>query len=376
MMKSIQIRPAIIPPAVTFISIEPLSQMDEATLEKALTGMSREDPSLRWMKDDKAGHYVVSGMGSLHLEVAIDALQKFKIEALFGTIQVDYKESINSQTSQERYELDRAVAGKPGKAACTATLEPIDTSVQPADESWEDRAARLGYRNLGSPDALYHSSLDKNGNVINVNIINPIMDPKVFDIDAVCTNLQNGAVAALYIGPRKGYPMHGVNVEIVVDCAKNFFGLASPSHYQQTGYHVVRNALRNAAGREMIGLLEPVMNVDLVCPEAVAAQVRHDLSSRHGGRVLETEDMNLGVSGDGEIDLEQVYAPPDPYESRSSLREGKKGTTRMLKLKAKVPLKDMLNYDQTLRSMTEGRHSIQMELDKFERVTANREKQL
>ncbi|CAN8103039.1 unnamed protein product [Discula destructiva] len=376
LVKSIQIRPAVIPPAVTFISIEPLSQIHEVTLEKALTSMSREDPSLRWMKDDKAGHYVVSGMGRLHLEVAIDALQKYKIDAIFGTIQVDYKESINSLTPPERYELDRPVAGKPGKAACTATLEPLDADVQPPDEPWEARAARLGFRNLESPDGFYHSSLEKNGNVINVNIIAPVKDHKVFDIDTVCTNIQNGAVAALHLGPRKGYPMHGANIEVVLDCARDFFGLASPSHYQQLGFHVVRNALKNAADREMIGLLEPVMSVDLVCPEAVATQVRHDLSSRHGGRVLETEDMNAGVSGDGEIDLEQVYAPPDPYESQSSLRGSKKGAMRMLKLKAKVPLKDMLNYDQHLRSMTEGRHSIQMELDTFERVTANREKQL
>lgn len=376
LIKSIQIRPAVIPPAVTFISIEPLSQIHENTLEKALTSMSREDPSLRWVKDDKAGHYIVSGMGRLHLEVAIDALQKYKIDAIFGTIQVDYKECINSQTSPERYELDRAVAGKPGKAACTATVEPVDTSVRAPDESWEARAARLGYSHLASPDAFYHSSLEKNGNVVNVNIINPITNEALFDVDTVCTNLQNGAIAALYVGPRKGYPMHGSNIEIVVDCEKDFFGVASPSHYQQTGYHVVRNALRNAAERETIWLLEPVMSVDLVCPEAVAAQVRHDLSSRHGGRVLETEDMNEGAAGEGEIDLEQVYAPPDPYDQQASLRAGKQGATRMLRLKAKVPLKDMLNYDQHLRSMTEGRHTIQMELDTFERVTKEREKLL
>lgn len=376
LLKSVQVRPAVIPPAVTFISIEPLSQTHEATLEKALQGMSREDPSLRWTKDDKAGHFIVSGMGVLHLEVAIDALQKYKIEALFGTIQVDYKESITSQTLPERYELDRPVAGKPGKTACTAILEPIDADIQSADESLSDRALRLGYNKLESPDQLYHSTIEKNGNIINVSIIHPINDPKQFDLDIVCANLQNGAIAALHRGPKRGYPLHGCNIEILLDCLKDFFGPASPSHYQQTGFHVVRNAIRNAGEREMIGLLEPVMKVELVCPESVAAQVRHDISSRHGGRVLETEDINQSASGEGEIDLEQVYAPPDPYESRASLRDDKKGTTRMLKLKARVPLKDMLNYDQHLRSMTEGRHSIQMELDTFERVTANREKQL
>lgn len=376
LVKSMQIRPAIIPPAVTFISIEPFSQTHEDTLEKALIDMSREDPSLRWHKDEKAGQYILSGMGLLHLEVAIDALKKYKIDALFGTIQVDYKESLAAQTSPEKYAVDRPVAGKPGKTSCEAILEPLDADLQPSNESWAARATRLGFTDLAGPEDFYHSSLERNGNIININIIRPIDDPKQFDLDIVCTNLQNGAVAALHRGPRRGYPMHGCNVEVVLDCTKDYFGAASSGHYQQAGYHVVRNALKHAHDRQMVGLLEPVMKADIVCPEAVAAQVRHDLSSRHGGRVLETEDLNEGASGEGEIDLEQVYAPPDPYESISTLRDQKKGATRMLKLKARVPLKDMLNYDQHLRSMTEGRHSIQMELDTFERVTASREKLL
>lgn len=375
-LKSIQIRPAVIPPAVTFISIEPFSQTHEKILEKALTDASREDPSLRWTKDEKGGQYILSGMGLLHLEVAIDGLKKYNIDALFGTIQVDYKECINALTQPEQYVLDRPVAGKPGKAACTVTIEPVDASVQKLGETWKERACRIGHADIISEDDLHHSSIERDGNIVNVNIVHPVDDPKKFDIDVVCHNLQNGAIAALYRGPRKGYPLYGCNIEIVLDCHKDFFGLASPSHYQQVGFHAVRSSLKSAQDKERVGLMEPVMKVEIVCPEAVAAQVRHDLASRHGGRVLETEDLNEGAAGQGEIMLDEVYAPPDPYDSVSSLRGDKKGSMRTLKLKARVPLKDMLNYDQHLRSMTEGRHSIQMELDSFERVTANREKLL
>lgn len=375
-LKSVQIRPAVIPPAVTFISIEPFSQTHENLLEKALTNASREDPSLRWQKDEKAGQYILSGMGLLHLEVAIDGLKKYNIDALFGNIQVDYKECINSLTQPEQHVLDRPVAGKPGKAACTVTLEPIDAEVQRPGESWQERLARIGHGYITDENEFYHSVIERDGNVINVNILHPVDDPKNFDIEIVCHNLQNGAIAAMYRGPRKGYPLYNSNIEIVVDCEKDFFGLASPGHYQQVGFHAIRNALKNAQDREAVGLMEPVMKVEIICPETVAAQVRHDLASRHGGQVLETEDLNDGAAAEGEIILDEVYAPPDPYESVSSLRANKKGSTRTLKLKAKVPLKDMLNYDQHLRSMTEGRHSIQMELDTFARVVANREKYL
>lgn len=375
-LKSIQIRPAVIPPAVTFISIEPFSQTHESMLEKALTDMSREDPSLRWSKDEKAGQYILSGMGLLHLEVAIDGLKKYNIDALFGTIQVDYKEYIKTPTQPEQYVLDRPVAGKPGKAACTVSVEPIHAEEQRSGESWQQRAARLGHAELTSKDELHHSFTERDGNTINVNILYPLDDPKKFDMDVVCHNLQNGAIAALYRGPRKGYPLYSCNIEIVLDCTVDFFGVASPGHYQQVGFHAVRNALKNANDKDGVGFMEPVMKVEIICPEAVAAQVRHDLASRHGGQVLETEDLNEGTAGENDIILDEVYAPPDPYESVSSLRASKKGSTRTLKLKAKVPLSDMLNYDQHLRSMTEGRHSIQMELDTFERVTASREKLL
>lgn len=373
-LKSVQIRPAVIPAAVTFISIEPFSQTHETLLEQALRDASREDPSLRWTKDEKTAQYILSGMGQLHLEVAIDGLKKYNIDALFGTIQVDYKECINSLTQPEPYVLDRPVAGKPGKAAGTVTIQPLDAELQSPGESWKERAARIGYGDISSEEELYQSSTERDGNIVNVNIVRPIDDPKKFDIDVVCHNLQNGAIAALYRGPRKGYPVYGCNIEITIDCEKDFFGLASPGHYQQVGFHAVRNALKNAQDSGMVSLMEPVMKVEIICPEAVAAQVRHDLASRHGGQVLETEDLNEGAAGDGEIILDEVYAPPDPYESVSSLRDSKKGSTRTLRLKAKAPLKDMLNYDQHLRSITEGRHSIQMELDTFSRVTPNREK--
>lgn len=375
-LRSMQIRPAIIPPAVTFISIEPFSSTNETELEKALENASREDPSLRWNKDEKAGHYVLSGMGRLHLEVAMDNLKKYKIDAMFGTIQVDYKESLTGPMNPEHCMIDRLVAGKPGKTSCLATLEPLEAGHHDVLESWGDKAARLGYTDLESPDDFNHISMERAGNLININIIRPLDDPKHFNLEHIVQNLQNGVVSALYRGPRRGYALHGCHVEIVFDCQKDFFGPASSGHYLQAAYHAVRNALKNAHEHNMIALLEPVMKVDIVCPEVVVSQVRHDLSSRHGGHVLETEDLNDGAASEGEIDLSQVYAPPDPYESISTLRASKKSTTRMLRLGARVPLKEMLHYDQHLRSMTEGRHSIEMELDTFERVTGHREKLL
>ncbi len=124
----VQQRPLTIAPAVAFISIEPYRLSDVKGLEIALAELSREDPSLRWSKDEKTDTFVLSGMGKLHLEIAVDRLKtNYKSTgAIYGQIEVDYKECLVAPTGLHRYVYDRVVASKSGRAACTASLRPID----------------------------------------------------------------------------------------------------------------------------------------------------------------------------------------------------------------------------------------------------------
>ena len=90
----------------------------------------------------------------------------------------------------------------------------------------------------------------------------------------------------------------------------------------------------------------------------------------------ETEADAAFVSEGGGVDLSKVYVPADPYESVQSLRDPKKAVVRMLEIVGKAPLKDMMKYDSALRSMTGGRHSLQLDPGEFELVTGPREKML
>ncbi len=76
------------------------------------------------------------------------------------------------------------------------------------------------------------------------------------------------------------------------------------------------------------------------------------------------------------VDVAKVYTPPDPYESVQSLRDPKKGVVRMLTIVGKAPLSEMMKYDSQLRSMTGGRHALQLDQGGFELVTGAREKAL
>jgi elongation factor G len=106
------------------------------------------------------------------------------------------------------------------------------------------------------------------------------------------------------------------------------------------------------------------------------------LVAARGGQVLEVrkredeEDMLAGVQDHDVIDVNKVYVPPDPYESVQSLRGPKRAVVRMLTIVGKAPLREMMKYDSQLRSMTGGRHSLQLDQGGFELVTGARERAL
>lgn len=66
-------------PVVTF-AVEPKNPQDIEALQKGLEKLSAEDPNLKGTVDKETGEYLLSGMGELHLEVAINQLKDLGIE--------------------------------------------------------------------------------------------------------------------------------------------------------------------------------------------------------------------------------------------------------------------------------------------------------
>ncbi|KAI0106304.1 P-loop containing nucleoside triphosphate hydrolase protein [Nemania sp. FL0031] len=364
----LQVRPPEIPPAVAFIVLDAYSPTGAKALETGLENASREDPSLRWSKDEKTEQYTLSGMGALHLEIARDRLENhYKVEALWGKVVVDYKESLSTPTAPTRAVFDKTVAGNTGIAACTVVIEPL-----------EDH----------STDGLLRSSyIERDGNIIRVQFPG---EDHPFDIEATRQHLINGVIAGLARGPRRGSPMYRCFVTLTYDSATDYFGAASGAHLSSAARKAVKEALGAAQQENSITLLEPVMRATIVCPEAAAGVIQHDLHAARGGHVLEVRDLQDGAGAGGnangtgnvsdgngrEINIDDIYAPPDSYDFQKSLRETRKGKLRMLQITAQVPLAEVLEYDGVLRSKTSGHHTLTMALDTFERVTGPREKAL
>lgn len=372
-LSRLQVRPAEIPHPVAFITMAPHSRSGIKSVESALERLSREDPSLRFSYNDKEEIFVLSGMGRLHIEVSLDRLKTvYGLEANIFGIEVEYKECILQATEPQRHLFDGVVNSKSGKAACTATLEPKSE----AGEEEEGYAVRV----------------DEDNSVRITFVKNPDGSgwPEGFDLEKTRHELLNGAAAALRTGPRLRRPVHGCVARVAYNPATDFFGAGTPSsHNVKAAYNAVKACLKDAHAKSLVGILEPVMRVDITCPESAADAIQHDISGARGGTVLEVTDRSAEgpgaaaaeavatdvIQGGGQrIPLESVYVPRDPYESVQSLRDQKKGLVRMLEMKAVVPFKEMLDYDSKLRSMTAGRHSLAMSLDTFQRVTGAREK--
>ncbi|CAD6449064.1 6c0accdc-90c4-46f6-a4c9-c76cb9bdd66d [Sclerotinia trifoliorum] len=361
----LQLRPIDVPPPVFFAAIEPHSLSEEKNVAEILQLLLREDPSLHVNVDEESGQMQLSGMGELHLEIARDRLvNDFKAKATMGNIEIGYRECVLSPTSTHRYIFDREVAGKKGKAGCEASISPDEQPLEDSDHT-----------------------MHIDGNTITIRIPKPAKNdggdgililPSDMTLAEVHTALLNGAVAGLARGPRRAFPLHSAHVLLKFDTIEDVFGSDTTSAaLSSASRHAVQAGLKEAFQANSIGLMEPVMNVVISCDESSLGAIVHDLSSARGGHVLSLENDNEVEDSDGElppVDISRVYTPPDPFASGTSTDPSGPGQQRQIT--ARVPLKEMVGYLKHLRSMTGGRGTFIMSVDRFERLSGPREKAL
>jgi elongation factor G len=361
-LHSLQLRPIEVPPPVFFAAIEASSLSEEKNVADILGLMLREDPSLHVNIDEESGQMLLSGMGELHLEIARDRLVgDYKAKATMGKIEIGYRECVISETSPYETVFDREVAGRRGKAGCSAVLAPFDESM--ADKN----------------------DIERDGNIISV-LVNGSSSHDSDDfislspdlpLEILRASLANGAAAALARGPRRGFPLHAAHVTLNFSQLKDFFGAdTTPAALASAARFAVQGTLKEAFAVDNVGLMEPVMNVVISCDESSLGAVVHDISSARGGHILSLGDDNGVVDSSQElmaINPARIYAPPDPFESSGGYAT-QDGPGQQRHITARVPLKEMVGYLKHLRSLTGGRGSFIMSVDRFDRLSGPREK--
>jgi elongation factor G len=275
------------PEPVIHIAIEPKTKADQEKMGTALQKLIQEDPSLRVRTDEETGQIIISGMGELHLEIIVDRMKReFKVEANVGAPQVAYRETITKKVEVQG-KFVRQSGGRGQYGDCWLRIEPLE------------------------PGSGFEFVDEIKGGVI----------PKEY-IPAV----GKGAEEASQKGVIAGFPI----VDVRVSC---FDGSYHDVDSSEMAFKIAGSmGFKEGAAKAAPVLLEPIMAVEVVCPEEYMGDVMGDLSSRRG-RVT-------GMEGRGSAQV----------------------------ISAHVPLANMFGYSTDLRSATQGRATYTMVFAHYEQV--------
>jgi len=279
------------PAPVISVAIEPRSKSDQEKLGAAIHRLSEEDPTFQVRTDEETGQTIIAGMGELHLEVLVDRMKReFRVEANVGKPQVAYRETIKRRVEKHTYTHKKQTGGSGQFAKVSINVEPTG----------------------GDGDGGYEF----------VNAVTGGRIPREY-----IPSVDEGAQEAMEFGVLAGYPM--VDVKVTLNDGQYHEVDSSELAFKIAGSMAFKEASRKADPV----LLEPMMAVEVITPEAHMGDVIGDLNARRG----HIQAMEEGPSG-----------------------------AKMIK--GLVPLSEMFGYVGDLRSKTSGRASYSMQFDSYAEV--------
>ncbi|MDO3377012.1 elongation factor G [Geoalkalibacter halelectricus] len=119
--------PMPLKPVISF-ALQTKSKGDEDKLSLALHKLIEEDPTLQLSRDEDTREMILSGMGQVHLEVAVEKLKrKFGVEVELKEPKVPYRETISARTKvQGKYKKQSGGRGQFGDV--WIEMEPLPRS--------------------------------------------------------------------------------------------------------------------------------------------------------------------------------------------------------------------------------------------------------
>ena len=273
------------PDPVVNIAVEPKVTADLDKLALSLTKLVEEDPTLFVHTDENSGQTILSGMGELHLDIILDRLKReFGVEVNSGRPQVAYKEAF-TQTIQHREVYKKQTGGKGKFADIEFTMGPADAGVM----------------------GLQFVDNTKNGVI-----------PREY-IPAI----EKGFKGVMNTGVLAGFPVENLKVTLTD-------GSFHPVDSDALSFESCASiAFKEAGLKAGAVLMEPIMKVEVRCPDQYLGDVTGDLNKKRS--ILREVIAEIGS---------QV-------------------------VKADVPLAEMFGYITTLRSLSSGRANFSMELSHY-----------
>ncbi|MGA6828863.1 elongation factor G [Nitrospira sp. NS4] len=234
-----------LPRPVLSFAIEPKSHAEIDKVSLGLHKLIEEDPTLEYVRNTETKELVLSGMGQLHIDLALEKLhRKFGVDVILHAPKVPYRESIRTKAeAQGKYKKQTGGHGQYGD--CWLELAPLG------------RGEGFRFENRVVGGAI----------------------PRNF-IPAV----EKGVVEAMQAGGMTGFPV--VDVEVAVYDGSHHPVDSSELSFKIAGSMAFKKALESAHPV----LLEPMMRLDIDVPADTVGTVMGDLNARRGRILTVTAD--------------------------------------------------------------------------------------
>jgi len=284
----VQLPPIDLPEPLLAYAVEPKTKGDDDKLSTGIARLREEDPTLRVARSDETHETVMYGMGEAHLEVQMERLKrKFGVEVTTHPAKIAYRETIKKKAKGLGRHV-KQTGGHGQYAVCNIELEPM-----PRGEGFVYENKIFG----GSIPSQFVGSIEK------------------------------GIVKTMSDGVISGNPMVDIKVTLVD-------GKFHPVDSSDMAFQIAGSlALKDAVEVAGVVLLEPVVDLEVIVPEAYTGDIMGDLNSKRGK-----------IGG-----MEQI------------------GGGKQL-IHAQVPQAEVARYVIDLRSMTGGRGAFSMAFSHYEEL--------
>ncbi len=313
--KNYDLNPILFPAPNMTVSIEPVNKGDEEKLAQALHTLREEDPTLLVEVSPELHQTLIRCQGDMHIAVAKWKIEhQHRVEVRFGRPRIPYRETIRKLAeSNYRHKKQSGGAGQFGEVFIR--LEP-----------W--------YEGMPDPKGLSvrgkeELPLDWGGKLVYYNcIVGGAIDNRFIP------SILKGVMEKMSTGPLTGSYVRDVRVSV-------YDGKMHPVDSNDLSFKIAgMMAFKQAFQQADPLLLEPIYQVDVLCPD----------------------DLTGAVIGD--------------LQTRRAMLEGMDTEGHFQKISAKVPLSEMDDYSSSLRSLSQGRAKFRMNFHEYLPVPGDMQKKL
>jgi len=270
------------------VAIAPKTKGDDDKLSTALSRIQEDDPTLRVERSPETHETVMYGMGEAHIDTMVERMKrKFGVDVVTSPARVPYKETIKTKVQAMGRHVKQS-GGHGQYAIAQVEVEPLP------------RGTGFEYVDKIFGGAIPHQFIP---------------------------SVEKGVVKTMHEGVVTSNPMVDVRVTL-------YDGKFHPVDSSDMAFQIAGAlAIKEAAAKAGVSLLEPIVKVEVITPEAYTGEIIGDMNAKRG-RILGMESTGTGRQ----------------------------------RIRALVPQSEMTRYAIDLRSMTQGRGTFTMSFDHYEEV--------